>query len=172
MEQEGAVSLSPRRMDYVLAALGAWILWLVAIIVASATITFGIAPESSGAQSAAIEATLMLFSWTGLLLVVTVEFIITPIIVRVLLHYGLSRIAIYMMLYAVIWLGILLGPLASVFGMVGILRQMGWLTLFMLWGGWNWWMLAHRPVARVLRAMGRMAKAPWYLFESGGSIHG
>ena len=41
-----------------------------------------------------------------------------------LLRYGLARIAIYMMLYAVVWLAILVGPLAAVFGMAGILREM------------------------------------------------
>ncbi len=167
------MSLSPHRMDYLLAALGAWLLWLVAIIVASATITFGIAPESSGAQRAAVEATFMLFSWTGLLLVVCVEFLITPIIVRELLHDGVARNAIDMLFYAVIWVGILLGPLALVFGMVGIMRQMGWLILFMLWGGWNWRMLAHWPVRRVLRSIVDAARGTIGSgYANGEPVHG
>jgi hypothetical protein len=137
--------------DYLFAAAGAWMLWLVGNSVAAAAVNFGTAPEASGADTATLDATLILFSIPGLLLVVVLQFLITPLIVSLLRHYGLARIAIYMMFYALVWLAILVGPLADVFGMVGILRQMGWLTLFMLWGAWNWWALVQRPASRTLR---------------------
>jgi hypothetical protein len=123
-------------------------------------VTLGAAPEAFDVDQAAIEATLMLFSGKGLLLVICLEFLVTPLIVRLLLHYGLARIAIYMMVYALIWLGILVCPLGPMFGMTGILRQMGWLTLFLLWGGWNWWALAHRPLRRALQESASAWKTP------------
>jgi hypothetical protein len=169
MQSDASLDLSPSAGDYLLAAAGAWLLWLVATSFASSLVTFAVVPPSAGADAVALEATLMLFSRTGLLLVVVLEFVISPIIVRVLLRYGLARIAIYMMLYAVVWLAILVGPLAAVFGMAGILREMAWLTLFMLWGAWNWWVLAHRPLLRAIRATTRASIAslqPLHVSES------
>jgi hypothetical protein len=159
MQSDASLDLSPSTGDYVLAAAGAWLLWLIATSFASLLVSFAAVPASAGAEAVAMEATRMLFSRTGLLLVVVLEFVITPIIVRVLLRYGLARIAIYMMLYAVVWLAILVGPLAAVFAMAGILREMAWLTLFMLWGAWNWWVLAHRPLLRAIRATARASIA-------------
>jgi hypothetical protein len=159
MQSDASPDLSPSTGDYVLAAAGAWLLWLVATSCASALVTFASVPASAGADAVATEASLMLFSRTGFLLVLILEFVISPMIVHVLLRYGLARIAIYMMLYAVVWLAILVGPLAAVFAMAGILRQMAWLTLFMLWGAWNWWVLAHRPLQRAVRAASRSSLA-------------
>ena len=169
MQSEASLDLSPSTGDYVLAAAGTWLLWLVATSIASALVSFTAVPASAGAEAVAMEATLMLFSRTGLVLVVVLEFVIAPIIVHVLLRYGLARIAIYMMLYAVVWLAILVGPLAAEFGMAGILREMAWLTLFMLWGAWNWWALARRPLLRAIRAASRqpiVALQPLHVSES------
>jgi hypothetical protein len=147
------VRLSPLA-DYLFAAAGAWLLWLFANGVVAAAVDFGATPEAFGADTATIEATRMLFSIPGLLLVIVVQFLVTPMIVLLLRRYGLARIAIYMIMYALVWLAILVGPLAAMFGMVGILRQMGWLTLFMLWGAWNWWALVQRPLSRLRHEAG------------------
>jgi hypothetical protein len=144
--------LLPRPTDYLIAALGTWIIWLVAIGLAEAALSFTGVLEGLGVGGFMRGLGMMPLSLRGLILIVALQFIIEPVIVRILVHYGLARIAIFMLAHAVVWLALALLPIGQGFDMQGVLREMGWLTLFLLWGGWNWFALALRPLRRALYA--------------------
>jgi hypothetical protein len=143
--------LLPRRTDYLIAALGTWIIWLTATGLAAAALSFTGVLEGLGVTGFVRGLGMMPLSVRGIVLIVALQFIIEPVIVRILVHYGLARIAIFMLAHAVVWLALALLPIGQGFGMQGVLREMGWLTLFLLWGGWNWFALALRPLKRALR---------------------
>ena len=151
--------LLPRPTDYLIAALVTWVIWLVATGLAAAALSFTGVLEGLGVSGFMRGLGMMPLSVRGLALIVALQFIIEPVIVRILVYYGLARIAIFMLAHAVVWLALALLPIGQGFGMQGVLREMGWLTLFLLWGGWNWFALALRPLRRALRADPPMPEA-------------
>ncbi len=144
--------LLPRPTDYCVAAFGTWIIWLLATGLAAAALSFTGVFAGLKVGGFAQGLGMMPLSGLGLLLLVALQFVIEPVIVRILLRYGLARIAIFMLAHGVVWLALALLPIGLLFGMKGVLREMGWLTLFLLWGGWNWFALALRPLRRARRA--------------------